>query len=107
MNQPSRKLYSFLKAVRGNWRNAFYIACPDCPYGQKDTCHGFLFTADAQGIPLFMSVEELKHLTGESIEPEECRACIGRQAFESVYALYLEWHTVSDQACPVIQINEM
>ena len=50
---------------------------------------------DADGSPIFMPVKVLKQISGEPIEPEECRAVLGKQTFETIYGLYIEWHTVS------------
>lgn len=61
-------------------------------------------TADAEGIPILIPVEEFQELTGESVIPEECRYAMQLQAFEAAYALYIEWHTSSPYACPAWQL---
>lgn len=58
---------------------------------------------DADGSPILMPVNVLRQLSGESIEPEECRAVLGKQAFESVYGLYIEWHTIFSE-CPLLEL---
>ena len=56
---------------------------------------------DADGSPILMPAKVLKQISGESIEPEECRAVLGKQTFETVYGLYIEWHTKSSTDCPL------
>ena len=58
---------------------------------------------DADGSPILMPVNVLRQLSGESIEPEECRAVLGKQAFESVYGLYIECHNISSE-CPLLEL---
>lgn len=60
--------------------------------------------ADAEGIPIIIPIEQFRELTGEDILSEECRSVLGLQAFEAAYALYLEWHTISSQDCPIRQL---
>ena len=45
------KFYSFLRAVRGNWRNAIFVSCgcDACMYGREKPCSGFLLTVDECG----------------------------------------------------------
>lgn len=106
MNQQHCKLYSFLKAVRGNWHNAIYLKCCHsiCPHRQIPPCEGFLMAADAEGIPILMPIEKFRELTGESVISEECRCTMQLRAFEAAYALYIEWHTSSPYACSVWQL---
>ena len=59
---------------------------------------------DADGSPILIPVKVLKQVSGESIEPEECRAVLGKQIFEAVYGLYMEWHTVSSTDCPLLEL---
>ncbi len=106
MDQNICKLYPFLKATRGCWRNAIFIPCTHdhCPYGHPSPCGGFLLAADADGSPLFLSASFLQEASGESVEPEECRAILSKQSFEAVYSLYIEWNTVSPDDCPLWQL---
>lgn len=101
MNQLFCQFYPFMKAVRGNWRNAIFVHCtspsPNCP------SDGFLLAADADGKPLMISVKTMRHLTRESIEPVECCAILERRSIEIIFASYLEWHTTSDTLCPLCQ----
>ena len=106
MKQNSYQLYSFLKAVRGCWHNAMFIACEHetCSHGHPSPCGGFLLTADADSRPILFPVKTLEKITGESIEPEECQAMIGAQTFKTVYSLYIEWHVTSSTDCPLCQL---
>ena len=87
MDSKKCKIYPFLKAVRGNWHNAMFIKCEYtvCPHGQSSPCEGLLMTADADGSPILIPAKIMKHLSGESIEPEECKTVLGKQTFEAVY----------------------
>ena len=106
MNQQHCNIFPFLKAVRGCWHNALFIKCEHtvCPHSQSPPCGGFLMAVDADGSPILMPVKVLKQISGESIEPEECRAVLGKQTFEIVYGLYIEWHTVSSTDCPLLEL---
>lgn len=105
MNQHCN-FYPFLQAVQGNWRNALFIQCncAACPCAVSQSCQGFFLAADTEGKPILVSVLEISKLTGESIEPTECRGLLERQAFEAVYHQYIEWHTDSDQECALLQL---
>lgn len=106
MDQKKCNVYPFLKAVRGCWHNALFIKCEHtvCPHSQSPPCDGFLMAVDADGSPILMPAKLLQKLSGESIEPEGCQAVIGKRAFESVYGLYIEWHTVSSTGCPLLEL---
>ena len=106
-NQNDYELYSFLKAVRGNWHNALFLSCGYCTCTQNPGCKGFLLAVDADGCPILMPVEKISILTGEDIEPEGCLAIVEKQLFETVYSLYLEWHTSSMTGCPLYQLCQM
>ncbi|MCM1214946.1 MAG: hypothetical protein NC331_06505 [Lachnospiraceae bacterium] len=108
MNQKQCNIYPFLKAVRGCWHNALFVKCghDNCPYGQATPCKGYLLAVDADGTPLLMPADKLQLLTGESIEPEGCRAVLNKQAFETVYSLYIEWHTTFSTGCPLLQLYQ-
>lgn len=108
MNQLYSKLYSFMRAVQGNWHNALFISCNCnyCPHGDVSHCSGFLMSADADGQPLLMPVSTFRQLTGESIEDTSCRGILGKPIFETVYSQYIEWHTVSDQDCPLWVLSQ-
>lgn len=45
MDIPIQKIYNFLTASRGNWRNSIYISGKDSP-------HGFLLAPDRDGKPV-------------------------------------------------------
>ncbi len=103
MCQSKCKWYPFLQAVRGNWRNALFINCSNCPYRQQP-CPGFFLAADAEGKPLIVPVGAFQEITGQKIEPEECHGSLSRQVFEDAFSLYLEWYTASTEKCPLWQL---
>lgn len=100
------KQYAFLKAARGNWHNAIYIKCNSllCPHGNLMPCEGFLMAIDADGSPIFISVNTLRKLSGEPIDPEECCITLNKRTFEAAYAQYVEWHTTSPESCSLKQL---
>ena len=51
--KSSCKIYSFLRAVRGNWRNAIFVSCDcgNCMCGRTTPCSGFFW--------LWMSADRL------------------------------------------------
>ena len=63
MNSQITELYAFLRSCRGSWREAIYIECRCCPYGNP-ACSGYLLTADRDGAPLLFSVSRFSQLTG-------------------------------------------
>lgn len=103
-----RGFYSFLKAVRGDWRSAIFLNCSRtaCPHGQKETCGGFLMAADADGAPILMPVVLFCRLTGEEILPDECLCVLELEDFETVYSLYLKWNINSGSGCAARQLSE-
>ena len=108
MNQNHCKFYSFMRATRGNWRNTLYhmSASNSCPCGKNPPCDGFLMAAAADGSLIVMPVEIVRQFTGESIEPSECRGTLLRKTFEAVFSQYIEWHTLSDSGCPILQLYQ-
>lgn len=104
MIQHSCSYYPFLRSVRGNWRNALFIqcSCSACPCEVSQACQGYLLAADAEGRPLLAPVSAICRLTGESIEAGECRGVLERQAFESAYCQYIEWHTETSRECALL-----
>lgn len=61
-------------------------------------------TAGADGRPILIPANVMRSLTREDIEPEECLGIMERQKFETLYSLYIEWHTVSQTDCPTLQL---
>ena len=63
--KTSCKFYSFLRAVRGNWRNAIFVSCgcDACMYGRKKPCSGFLLTVDECGQVMLLPAETVHELT--------------------------------------------
>lgn len=92
-------IYAFLHAVRGNWRNAVFVKCGDCPYGEKTPCGGFLLAADADGRPLLLHTGVIRVMSGITPEESECSAALNREQIKTLYASWLEWNTVSANEC--------
>lgn len=105
MADKSSLLYSFLHAVCGNWRNALYIGCRDCPHGRERRCAGFLLAMDTGGRPILMPVELLRKVSDESIDVDECIATLGRGGFEALYGRLIEWTASSPDACPLLELS--
>ena len=105
-NQKPCQFYSFLQAVRGNWRNALIIrcSCSLCPMIRQASCEGVLMAADACCQPIFLSVQTVRKLSGEAVAPEECSAILECRSFRTAYTKFLEWHTSSDHVCPFLQL---
>ena len=54
--KSSCKIYSFLRAVRGNWRNAIFVSCDcgNCMCGRTTPCSGFLLAVSADRLCCFL-----------------------------------------------------
>lgn len=63
-------------------------------------------TAGAEGHPILIPVAVIRSLTGEDIEPEGCLCVVEKRIFETLYSLYIEWHTVSQTGCPLLQLYQ-
>lgn len=105
MADISSILYSFLHAARGNWRNALYIGCRDCPYNRDPRCTGFLLAMDTGGRPILIPVELLRQASGETIDIDECLASLDRRGFEALYGRLIEWTVSSPGACPLLELS--
>lgn len=91
ISQTIRQLYSFLSACQGNWRNSVHIST-DGP--------GYLLSADRDGRPIMMAVEQFQQVTGQAIDPAECCGQLTGDAFKSLYTQYLLWAIPSSEADP-------
>ncbi len=85
MSLSTKQLYLFMAACSGSWRNSIYIA------GQEETASGCLLAADRDGKPVILSVARFQALTGEQIDPTECRGQLTQSAFKDIFAQYLLW----------------
>lgn len=92
MNPSAKKLYLFLSACGGNWRNSIYISS-DGP--------GYLLTADRDARPFIMPVEQFQTLTSEQIDPAECCGRLSEDAFRTLYAQYYLWQMPSADDKPL------
>ena len=80
--KTSCKFYSFLRAVRGNWRNAIFVSCgcDACMYGREKPCSGFLLTVDECGQVMLLPAET------------------------AAFSKYIEWHAPNSSACTLRQL---
>ena len=71
--KSSCKIYSFLRAVRGNWRNAIFVSCDcgDCMCGRATPCSGFLLAVDECGQIMLLPAEDIQRLSGETVDSSE------------------------------------
>lgn len=97
MPSKCQHLYLFLAACRGNWRNSVYIST-DGP--------GYLLSANRDGQPIVMPVEQFQQLTGEIIDPGECCGRLTADAFKALYAQYLLWHLPSADTDPFLALTQ-
>lgn len=103
MNSESKKLYSFMRATQGDWRNAVYITCSSCLYSEQDCC-GHLLSANRNGVPILFPLPLFEKLTGETVEKDECAGVLTLHAFESLYHMWLIWNTEAKNHCSIMQI---
>ena len=96
-------LYRFLNLVDGSWRNAVYVECGACPYGQT-LCGSWLLAVDYGGTPVLYAVEAFHCQTGEWIDKTECAAVLRRDAFERLYKRWLLWHLSDPYCCPIREL---
>lgn len=95
MTAITQHLYHFLSGCAGNWRNCIYISADDA---------GYLLTADRDGKPVVMPVEQFQQLTGEQVDPAECCGQLAEEGFKALYAQYLLWRLPSDSGNPLVQL---
>ena len=105
MDNQIVKFYDFLRAAGGNWRNSLWIKCTFCPYGNP-LCAGHLLTMDRDGSPVLFPVLQFQHLTGETLDKEECIAVLDCQDFEKLYFTYLLWKVNGLRECSLLQLGE-
>lgn len=80
----TRKLYAFLTACGGNWRNTIHIS-------DKEGHSGWLLAADRDGKPVVMNVDVFQNQIKEQIDTSECRGVLTESAFGDLFAQYLLW----------------
>ena len=105
--KSSCKIYSFLRAVRGNWRNAIFVSCDcgNCMCGRTTPCSGFLLAVDECGQVMLLSAEDIQRLSGETVDSSECIAILSRRAVVAAVSKYIEWHTPAPSACALRQLS--
>lgn len=104
MPQVPCRVFAFLSAVEGNWRNAIYVECGEqsCPHAGE--CGAVLFAADADGAPILLPAAVLRSCGGQEVDKFECMACLEKQAFVAAYHQFIDWHTESDGDCALRQL---
>lgn len=104
MPQIPCRVFAFLSAVEGNWRNAIYVECGEqnCPHANQ--CGSVLFTADADGAPILLPAAAIRSCGGQEVDKLECMACLEKAAFVAAYRQFIDWHTVSDGDCTLRQL---
>ena len=105
MNRRIYRFYEFMTGCGGNWRNAIFISCPACSGYCSTQNWGCLLTTDRDGRPIVLSVVCFEDLSGQSIYPSECAGHISKDAFESLYARYLDWERGDPEQCPLCAIS--
>ena len=105
--KSSCKIYSFLRAVRGNWRNAIFVSCDcgNCMCGRTTPCSGFLLAVDECGQVMLLSAEDIQRLSGETVDSSECIAILSRRAFDAAFSKYIEWHKPEPSASALRQLS--
>ncbi len=87
-SSDTHKLYAFLTACGGNWRNTIFIAAHQ---GNS----GWLMAADCDGCPVILSESVFCRAAGQKINPDECRGQLTESAFRDIFAKYLLWRLPS------------
>ena len=105
MKKDNVKLYQFLKASFGNWRNAIFIDCNNCPFDKEIPCNGFLFAIGSDAIPILITVDMFYAQSGEHVDKQECIAIVDRCLFEQFYSLWLAWNIDSPTSCILSQLS--
>lgn len=98
----NQKLYRFLNACEGSWRNTVFVFCKNCPYSER-ICSGYFLTTDRNGVPILYPVEQLQKYSKESLETDECIGVLSREAFEALYHQWLIWQITDSQQCNILQ----
>lgn len=106
MQNNNAKLYRFLQAAAGNWRNAIFIECGNCSCSCVSPCSGFLLASGADGAPILLPTEWFREQTGEQVDKEECAAVMSKAAFESAYSLWLKWQADDAMQCALLQVTD-
>jgi hypothetical protein len=98
-----KSLYRFLNLVDGSWRNAVYVECTSCPFGQA-SCTGWLLAVSSDGTPILYDTELFCRQTGQRADKTECIAVISRQAFERLYKRWLLWNLSDPHRFPIREL---
>ena len=89
----ARRLYRFLSACGGNWRNTIHIVA-------QGGHTGWLMAADRDGKPVIMAVEVFRELAQEQVNPSECRGHLTDAAFGDIFDRYILWQLPNADSRP-------
>ena len=92
-----RKLYAFLTACGGNWRNTIHIPAQNHA--------GWLLAADRDGRPLVVDVDAFQIQIQEQIDVRECRGTLSESGFRDVFSQYLLWQMQTAGNHPLDALN--
>lgn len=67
---------------------------------------GYLLSAGRDGRPIVIAVEQFQQLTGEIIDPVECRGQLTDEGFRTLYAQYLLWRMPSAEDDPLCFLSQ-
>ena len=105
MVSDTKKLYEFLRAAQGDWRNAIAVECRHCEPGSL-TGGRFLISTDRDGAPIVFPVALFQSMTGQAVDSDECISKITCEGFEALFHSWLVWHTQATRKCVFLQIAE-
>lgn len=94
----TRKLYAFLTACGGNWRNTIHIPA-------QEGHAGWLLAADRDGKPVVMNVDAFQNQIAEEIDTRECRGVLTESAFGDIFSQYLLWQIPAASCRPSDALN--
>lgn len=97
MITDTQRLYLFLSTCCGSWRNSVYISTGG---------PGYLLSANRDGHPIVMAVEQFQQISGEQIDPAECCGQLTGEGFKALYAQYLLWRLPSVDADPLLALAQ-
>ncbi len=105
MKSQNNKLYEFLKATKGNYRNAVLIKCENVDCNIKDCSKNFLFIANFDGTPIIFDVNDFEKCTFESIDTNEIESSLSTIAFKNIYDLWIKWNITNPKKCELFQLK--
>ena len=89
--------YRFPSVCQGSWRNSVYLSTDGS---------GYLLSANRDGQPIVMPVEQFQQLAGEIIDSAECYGQLTDEGFRALYAQYLLWRMPSAEDDPLCFLSQ-